>query len=105
MRRIILACALAGILGIPAKADETLKFRQSIHVTSTQSQQVGGVEGHVMSLDKFSGVAFLTDGSVGTVTGWGQSDFVKGSGTMNGYASLTFNDGSVLWLKWGTCIS
>jgi hypothetical protein len=27
MRRIVIACALAGVLGVPAKADETLNFR------------------------------------------------------------------------------
>jgi hypothetical protein len=34
MRRIILAFALAGILGVPAKADETLKFRTVQYTTS-----------------------------------------------------------------------
>jgi hypothetical protein len=39
MRRIILACALAGILSIPAKADETLKWRQVQHFTWTKASQ------------------------------------------------------------------
>jgi hypothetical protein len=37
MRRIILAFALAGILGVPAKADETLKFRTVQYTTSLES--------------------------------------------------------------------
>ena len=34
MSRIILAFALAGILSVPAKADETLKWRHVMHATS-----------------------------------------------------------------------
>jgi hypothetical protein len=36
MRRIILTVALAGILSVPAKADETLKFRKVQYTTSQQ---------------------------------------------------------------------
>jgi adenine/guanine phosphoribosyltransferase-like PRPP-binding protein len=39
MRRIILACALADVLGVPAKADETLKFHSVVlhYVTKPNS--------------------------------------------------------------------
>ncbi len=50
MRRIVLACALVGVLGVPAKADETLKYRFVQYVASVQSQQVGDVNGHVQSV-------------------------------------------------------
>jgi hypothetical protein len=50
MRRIIFACALAGVLSVPAKADETLKWRHVHHATSFQTQQVGDVDGHTLSL-------------------------------------------------------
>jgi hypothetical protein len=46
MRRIIITCALAGILGVPAKADETLKFRDVQYVASGQFQQIGDVNDH-----------------------------------------------------------
>jgi hypothetical protein len=65
MRRIILACALAGVLSVPAKADETLKFRHVQHVASAQTQQVGDVNGHLLGLFRFPGMALFPDGSTG----------------------------------------
>jgi hypothetical protein len=41
MSRIILACALASILSVPARADETVKWRHVQHYASNQSQDVG----------------------------------------------------------------
>jgi hypothetical protein len=100
MSRIILACTLTGILGVPAKADETLKFHQVVHGDFVQSQEIGDIEGHILYLIKYSGPATLADGSTVTVTGWTQNDLVKGSGIMAGYASQSFSDGSVIWYKW-----
>jgi hypothetical protein len=54
MSRIIIICALAGILSVPAKADETLKWRIVQHYTSNQNQQVGDVDRHVMGGCPFS---------------------------------------------------
>ena len=45
MRRIILACTLAGVLCVPAKADEVLKYRFFTHSTKQQVEDVGDVEG------------------------------------------------------------
>jgi hypothetical protein len=56
MHRIILACALAGILGVPAKADETFKWRRVHHYASNQSQQVGN--GHILGVIRLPGIAF-----------------------------------------------
>jgi hypothetical protein len=59
MSRIIIACAVAGILSIPAKADETLKFRHVQHTTSFQTQPVGDVERHNLGLDREQGIVFF----------------------------------------------
>jgi hypothetical protein len=90
---------LAGILGVPAKADETVKFRSIYHATSVQSQDVGDVDGHILSVVRISGLASFPDGSVAVDSSVGTSDYVKGSGPLSVYGSLTFNDGSVLWYK------
>jgi hypothetical protein len=101
MRRIILACALAGILGVPAKADETVKWRHVHHATSFQTQQVGDVDGHTLNLFRLPGIAFFSDGSTGTSLVVGTSDAVSGVGlTINGYYTVNFGDGSALWLKY-----
>ncbi len=59
MSRIIIICALASILGVPAKADETLKWRHVQHYTSNQSQLVGDVNGHVLGVVRLPGIAFF----------------------------------------------
>jgi hypothetical protein len=102
MRRIILACALAGVLSVPAKADETLKFRTTgVHLTFNQNQQVGDVARHVLGVLRAEGTAVFPDGSMGTTLAVGTLDVVVGSGgAENGYSSLTFADGSELWFKY-----
>jgi hypothetical protein len=43
-------------LGAAAKADETLKYRAVMHGVSVQPQEVGDVEGHALTLVRFSGI-------------------------------------------------
>ena len=81
------------------QVNETLKFRMVTHVTSAQSQDVGDLDGHVVSLTRFSGVALFPDGTVGTVHFATFTDYTNGAGTFTLYPILTFSDGSVLWLK------
>jgi hypothetical protein len=103
MRRIILACALAGVLGVPAKADETLKFRVVQYPASVQSQQVGDVNGHVQSVIRFVGLASFPDGSTARTTVFNTGDAIAvpgGGGTTNGYENIVFSDGSELWWKY-----
>jgi hypothetical protein len=99
MRRIILAFALAGVLSVPAKADETLKFRIVGHATSFQSQDVGDVDGHALTLIRLSGLASFPDGSVGSVNWTLQGDDIKGDGTWMTYVNVTLLDGSILRYK------
>ena len=81
------------------RTDEILKFRMITHVTSAQSLDVGDVDGHVASLARFSGLAFLPDGTVGTVHFVNLADYTNGAGTFTLFPILAFEDGSVLWLK------
>ena len=92
--------ALVGSIGAatmrPAHAED-LEFRAVVHVTSAQSQDVGDVDGHVLSLVRASGIASFQDGSTATTYLVAQTDYTKGTGTNTGYINLTFDDGSVLW--------
>jgi hypothetical protein len=91
---------LAGILSVPAKADETLKWRIVQHYTSNQSQQVGDVDRHVMGVARLVGIAFFADGSTGSTVVVATYDSTPPSGgTVNGYSSVTFTDGSELRFK------
>jgi hypothetical protein len=89
---------LAAIFTMPAKADETVKWRQAQHVTSMQTLQVG--DGHALNIFRLAGIVFFADGSTGTSVVLGMSDVVDGSGPANGYGFITFSDGSELWTKW-----
>jgi hypothetical protein len=98
-RTILFAAAGAVIFAMPAKADETLKFRIVGHATSFQSQDVGDVDGHSLILARLSGLASFPDGSVGSVYWTLQGDDIKGDGTWMTYVYVTLLDGSVLRYK------
>jgi hypothetical protein len=82
-----------------AHADETVKFRATMHAISVQSQDIGDVDGHTAGLARFSGLASFPDGTVGTSYFTTTTDYIKGSGVFSVYQNLTLNDGSVLWFK------
>jgi hypothetical protein len=73
-----------------------LKFRIIAHLTAVQTQEVGDVDGHTMSVGRYSGLASFPDGSVGTITNTFTTDYIKGSGTNLAYFNLSLKDGSVL---------
>jgi len=102
-RRNILSLSTMAVLCLGAfsnaRADETLKFRVVMHATSAQTQEVGDVDGHVLGLAHYSGLASLADGSVGTANFTATTDFIKGTGTYSVYYNLTFKDGSTLSYK------
>jgi hypothetical protein len=58
----ILMCAAAGaiaaIFAVPAKADETVKWRHVHHITGFQTQQVGDADGHTLNLFRLRGSPF-----------------------------------------------
>lgn len=85
--------------GTKTRTDATLTFRMITHVTSAQSLDVGDVDGHVASLTRFSGLAFLPDGAVGTVQFASLADYKNGAGAFTLFPVLSFDDGSALWLK------
>jgi hypothetical protein len=100
-RRSIFLVATTAMLAFSdhARADETLKYRQFLHAIAAQSQDVGDVDGHAVTAFRFSGLASLPDGTVGTAILVGTNDYTKGAGTNSGYFSLALKDGSVLWFK------
>jgi hypothetical protein len=93
------AAAGAAIFAMPAKADETVKWRHVHYAASLQTLQVGDADGHILGLNRLSGMAFFPDGSVGTSSVVGTYDAVPGVGSSgNGYYTVNFPDGSALWL-------
>jgi hypothetical protein len=83
-----------------ARADETLKYRSFTHATNVQTIDVGDVDGHLLGVNHQSGIASFPDGSVATTYFTAVTDYTKGSGpVLVTYNNVTFEDGSVLWLK------
>jgi hypothetical protein len=75
-----------------------LKFRLVMHAASVQTQEVGDVDGHIVGVGRYSGLASFTDGSVGTANFTFTIDYIKGAGTYSTYYNVTLKDGS-LWIK------
>ena len=102
-RRSVLTMMAVGVIGLcasnVARADEVVKFRMFVHAISVQSQDVGDVDGHVLYVGRYSGLASFSDGSVGTASLTFTADYVKGAGTVSGYFSVTFSKDSTLWIK------
>ena len=101
MNKYVIAMAVMALVGTTAlvQADEMLKFRTIGHAVLAQSHEVGDVDGHVLTVVRFSGLASMADGSVAQSYFTAQTDYIKGAGTFNVYTNVTFTDGSVLWLK------
>jgi hypothetical protein len=100
-RTILCAAACAAIFTMPAKADETVKWRHVLHTASLQTLQVGDVPGHALAITRLAGVVFFSDGSMGATQVFSTTDGVNGSGVANGYQVISFNgDGSELWFKY-----
>jgi hypothetical protein len=100
MKSLLVATAVLSIISTSALADETLKWRHVQHAASVQTLQVGDANGHALNLYRTPGIAFLPDGSTATTLVIGTSDLVNGSGTVNGYGTITFSDGSELLTKY-----
>ena len=102
-RRSIITMMAVGVIGFCAssiaRADEVLKFRMFVHATSVQNQEVGDVDGHLLYVGRFSGLASFSDGSVGPATLVFTGDYVKGVGTFSAYFSVTPSKDSTLWIK------
>jgi hypothetical protein len=103
LRRTTIILAAVAVVGSgvfrPAHADENLELRAVMHATAVETQEVGDVDGHVVGVARFSGLASFQDGSTATAYLVVTIDYVKGAGTNAGYSNLTFDDGSVLWYK------
>jgi hypothetical protein len=96
----VAAGAVCAVFAMPAKADETLKYRIVQHYTSNQNQQVGDVDRHFVGLARLVGIALFPDGSTGSTVVTATFDSIppSGQGTATGYGGVTFADGSELWV-------
>ncbi len=96
---LLAALSFAGLSAIDAASAEDLEFREVVHITSLQTQEINDVDGHVIGLVRTAGIASFQDGSTALGGFVAQLDLVKGAGSIATISSLTFDDGSVLWYR------
>jgi hypothetical protein len=99
-----LMCVLFGmliisvwILGSPIQAGaENHKYRVSSYVLKLEILPVGDVEGHIIGFYFRKGLAHFETGETGTIRNCGTADYIKGSGPVQFYSIVTFEDGSTI---------
>jgi hypothetical protein len=100
LHTVFVASALAVTLGSgSARADDVLKVRLFMHAIGVQTQEVPDIDGHTMSLVRYSGLASFPDGAVGTANLTATTDYIKGNGTFTNYTTVTLKDGSTITYK------
>ncbi len=84
--------------GIEAGA-ETMKFKVYGYETKAESVSIGDVEGHTLALRTRSAFCVLENGEVATQIAVMLGDFIKQSGSVVAYQTITFSDGSTIITK------
>ncbi len=105
MRRKLCFTILAGavlvlFMGVSLAGAETIKSRQVLFITKGEVLQVGDVPDHIIGLYDQTGLASFDTGEVASIAQKGTLDYIKGSGTIQGYAITTYEDGSTTSSKW-----
>jgi hypothetical protein len=99
MKQLLLAAALCSI-SATAFADEVVKWRHVQHTAAFQAQNIDDTKGHQLALYRLPGLAMFSDGTIGSTMVVGAADNINGSGSVNGYNTVTLSDGSVVYLKY-----
>ena len=97
---IILLVAWFWLMGFatPVSA-ETLKFKVYAYETKAESVPVDDVEGHTLNLRTRRAFCILENGEVATQSAVMLGDFIKQSGSIIAYQTITFADGSTIITK------
>jgi hypothetical protein len=75
-------------------AEQNLEFKFVVMPTDLKVVQASNIDGQVLSVGKYFGAAFFTDGRVAVKDFIGAGDLKNGLGPVKGYSTYTFEDGS-----------
>jgi len=92
---LVTVCLIGFVTEVGA---ETRKFRTVGQFSRVEVMPVGDVEGHLLGIFEFRGLAFI-DGDVAVLTGWTQCDVIKGTGSCQNYVKQVYEDGSTIVFK------
>jgi hypothetical protein len=82
-----------------SSAEENMTFRVVQHILMTESVEAGDIPGHIIGITHQSGLAFHSNGEIGTTMVTASVDYVNGKGTLVNYRVNTFNDGSTINIR------
>jgi hypothetical protein len=100
IRRVLTSVAIIGAvafaaLSVPTLAGEqVLEFKFVTAPVDVKLVEAPNIEGETLSAGQYFGVAYFKDGRIAVKNFAGAADLRKGSGSMHGYSTYTFEDGS-----------
>ena len=80
--------------------DKVLKGKNFHHNVKWQGIEIDDVEGHIIGAYENKGVSILANGEEAEIVVQGTLDLVNGIGSMEGYLTKFFSDGSTIILKY-----
>jgi hypothetical protein len=92
----------AWVLGSATQAEEKtykMKCRETGQQTKVNVIEVGDVPGHIVLVGEQAGVQSCDDGSIATTSTKWVGESTKGSGKVQFYEMVTYEDGSTTWFK------
>ena len=100
LRFTIVALAILAVFAAWSLAGaESVKGRSVYHFVKIERIEVGDVPGHMVGVAEHRGLMSLDTGEVATHISRLTFDYTNGSGTFQGYSSVTFEDGSTKIFK------
>jgi hypothetical protein len=95
--RLWILVSAAALFAVPAGAvagEQHLEFKFVTLPIDVKSVEAPNIAGQRLSAGKFFGVAYFSDGRIAVKDFISASDLLKGSGSIRGYSTYTFEDGS-----------
>jgi hypothetical protein len=95
--RVRILVSAAALFAAPAGAlagEQHLEFKLVVRPIDVKSVEAPNIAGQNLSAGKFFGVAFFSDGRIAVKDFIAASDLLKGLGSLRGYSTYTFEDGS-----------
>ena len=105
MRTSYALCFLVAALSLPAASaalagEQMLEFKLIIKPIDVKVTEAANVEGQTVASGKMFGVAFFKDGRIAIKDFVHSADLLKGSGSIYGYSTYTFDDGSSITARY-----
>jgi len=103
MAVIALVAFFLGVIVVgdaPAGEKGRVVNRETYFASSIPSVKVPDVDGHALYLYDAKGISFNEKWGVAVIASGGMLDYIKGTGSNQGYSHFTFEDGSTITASW-----